>query len=148
MFSGPVTIITSMPAACSNARARATRPSYSALGKADSAPWVTPALSMSVVSDEVCIRGIECDAEARRVVHPHGAGLVGDAGNGIVDQPVGAIELGERGRRRAGDMQCGRSRGSAFIHLSDHEGNVRRGSCRAACIVGAMPPSLTSFRCA
>src|SRR3569832_2669728 len=121
MFSVPVTIITSMPAACSNARARATRPSYSALGKADSPPWVTPALSMSVVSDEVCIGGIERDAETRRVARPHRAGTVGDAGNGIVDQSVGAIELRIGGRCGARNVKRGGRRRGAFVHLSYHE---------------------------
>src|SRR5579859_286362 len=124
MFSGPVTIITSMPAASSNARARATRPSYSALGKADSPPWATPALSMSIVSDEVCGRGIERDAETRRVASPHRAGIVGNAGNRVIDQSVGAIELRKSGRRRTGRVKRRRRCRGAFIHLSDHEGDI------------------------
>src|SRR5580700_7800071 len=125
MFSGPVTIMASIPAASSNRRARATRCSYSALGKADSAPCRTPALSISVVSDEVCGRGIEGDAKTGRIIRPHRAVIVRNARNGIVDQSVGAVELSKGGRGRAGNVKRGGRRGGTFIHLSDHERHIR-----------------------
>src|SRR5216684_8534949 len=127
MFSGPVTTMTSIPAAARRSRARATRWSYSTFGNADSEPCRMPPLSISEVSDEVSGRGVESDTEAGWVAGVHGACRVRDARNGIVDDTVGAIELRKGRRRRTGHMKRRGSRGRAFVHLADHEGNARNG---------------------
>src|ERR1700722_11087310 len=114
MFSGPVTTMTSMPAAASSLRARATRWSYSAFGNADSEPCRMPLFSMSEVSDKMGGSGVEGDTEARCVVGVHGAGRVRDARGGIVDEAVGAVELRKRWRRRAGDVKRSGGRRGAF----------------------------------
>src|ERR1700704_288824 len=125
MFSGPVTTMTSTPAAARSWRANAPRRSYSAFGNADSEPCRMPPLSISEVSDEVGGRSVESDTEAGWAAGVHGACRVRDARCGIVDETVGAIELGKSRRRRTGDVKgCG-SRGRAFVHLADHEGNAR-----------------------
>src|SRR5882757_5774228 len=135
MFSGPVTTMTSMPAAARSLRANATRRSYSAFGNADSEPCRMPPLSISEISDEVGGSSVECDTEARCMVRVHGACHVRDTRDGIVDETVGAIELRKSGRRRTGNVKrCG-GRGAAFIHLTNHEGNTRAGQppCRSHC---------------
>src|SRR6266567_5728211 len=95
MFSGPVTTMTSMPALARSARARATRPSYSCFGNADSDPCWTPSLVISVVSDKLGCGGVEGDAEARGALRMDCPRSVGDARDRIIDEPVSAIELGE-----------------------------------------------------
>src|SRR5260221_5862608 len=136
MFSGPVTTMTSMPAAARRLRARATGWSYSAFGNADSEPCRMPQLSISEVSDEVGGSGVESDAEAGCVARVHGARCVRDARDGIVDETIGAIELRKGRRRRAGDVKCSSGRRSAFVHLANHERNTsssklpRRSHCR------------------
>src|SRR6266436_7271093 len=127
MFSGPVTTMTSMPAAARSLRASVTRWSYSAFGNADSEPCRMPPLSISEVSDEVGGGSVECDTEARCMVRVHGARRVRDTRGGIVDEAVGAIELRKSRRRRTGHVKRCRGRGGAFIHLTNHERNTRTG---------------------
>src|SRR5229473_1961507 len=127
MFSGPVTTMTSMPAAARRLRARATRSSYSAFGNADSEPCRMPPLSISEVSDELGGSGVESDTETRCVTRMHGARRVRDARDGIVDEAVGAVEFRKSRRSRAGHVKCCRGRGGAFVHLANHERNTRTG---------------------
>src|SRR6266702_5277021 len=125
MFSGPVTTMTSIPAAARSLRARATRASYSAFGNADSEPCRMPSLSISEVPDEVGGCGVESDTETGCVARAHGARRVRNAGCGIVDETVGAIKLRKVRRRRAGHVKRRSGRRRAFVHLADHEGNAR-----------------------
>src|ERR1700747_2980094 len=124
MFSGPVTIITSMPALERSLRARAIRPSYSAFGNADSEPCWTLSLVISVVSNELGGGGIERDAQAGGTLGMDRPRGVGDARNRIVDEPVSPIELGEARRCCAGNVKRRGGGGAAFMHLADHEGNA------------------------
>src|SRR5215475_6949896 len=104
MFSGPVTTMTSMPASDNSLRARAVRCSYSAFGNADSDPCCT-SLLMSDFSDQFGGRSVEVDAEAGCLTRPHGAITIGDARNWIINEAIGAVELGKRGACRAGDVK-------------------------------------------
>src|ERR1700752_276501 len=115
MFSGPVTTMMSMPASANSLRARAVRCSYSALGNADSDPCCT-SLLMSDFSDQFGGRSIEVDAETVCLTRPHGAIAVGNARSRIIDEPIGAVELGERGTRRAGDVKCRSGCRRTFVH--------------------------------
>src|SRR3981081_2682812 len=127
MFSGPVTTMTSMPAAARSLRARATRWSYSAFGKADSEPCRMPSLSIAVVSDEVGGCSVESDAKARCVARVNGSCRVRDARDGIVNEAVGAVELRKSRRCRAGHVKRRGGRGGALVHLANHEWNARTG---------------------
>src|SRR6266567_2051912 len=124
MFSGPVTTMTSMPALARSARARATRPSYSCFGNADSEPCWTPSLAISVVSNKLGCGGVEGDAEARGTLRMDRPGGVEDARNRIIDEPVSSIELGEFRHCRAGDVQRRRGGSGPLVHLTDHEGHA------------------------
>src|SRR5262245_54813031 len=126
MFSGPVTTITSMPASESNLRARAVRWSYSDFANADSEPCFT-SLAISRFCDRFGSRSVEVDAEAGCIGRLHRAVAVREAASRIVDEAIGAIELGKGGPRGAGNMKrCGGRRG-ALIHLPDHERHARSG---------------------
>src|SRR5207249_1238604 len=105
MFSGDVTIMTSIPPFDKRSRDRATRPSYSLRAKADSLPWRTPSLvCISKLPDEMALCGVKTDAEARLAAGAHLAVGVDDASNRIVGEAVGTVEFGEGRPRGAGDV--------------------------------------------
>src|SRR5215831_8070471 len=69
------------------------------------------------------IMGADLDAEAGCPLDANGAVGVADALHGIVDQAVGAVELGVGRVGGDGAVKGGRGGGGTLVHLADHEGD-------------------------